>query len=307
MPEPNDGADPRGRAQALPSLCSAASIAIGVAVLVGWATDLEVLKCVVPGLIAMKPNAALGFVLAGVALGRLREGRRSRAAIGLAAAAAAIGALTLVEYASGIDLGIDQVLAHEPAGMTGALVPGRMHPTTALDFTLLGAAMILVAAGRGYRTAHALALAAMLVAGSALIGYIYGVRLFIRLAAYNQMALHTAMGMLVLSVGVLTARPGRGLMAAITADTAGGLMARRLLPVAILLPLTLDGLVLLSDRARWFDVRFATAIRVIATIAIFVGVIVRLAHSLGRLEWERRGADRALRLLADAMPHLELF
>ncbi len=304
MPEPNDGADPRGRAQALPSLCSAASIAIGVAVLVGWATDLEVLKCVVPGLIAMKPNAALGFVLAGVALGRLREGRRSRAAIGLAAAAAAIGALTLVEYASGIDLGIDQVLAHEPAGMTGALVPGRMHPTTALDFTLLGAAMILVAAGRGYRTAHALALAAMLVAGSALIGYIYGVRLFIRLAAYNQMALHTAMGMLVLSVGVLTARPGRGLMAAITADTAGGLMARRLLPVAILLPFTLDGLVLLSDRARWFDVRFATAIRVIATIAIFVGVIVRLAHSLGRLEWERRGADRALRLLADAMPQL---
>jgi len=309
MLELNDGADSRSRPLAIPGLCSAASIAIGISVLVGWALDVEFLKCVVPGLIAMKPNAALGFVLAGAALGAIRDGRRNRPAIGLAASAAAIGALTLLEYASGIDLGIDHVLAREPAGMTGMLIPGRMHPTTAFDFLLLGSAMILIAAGRGYRIAHALALVAMLVAGSALIGYAYGVRLFVGLAVYNQMALHTAVGMVALSTGVLMARPGLGLMAAITGDHAGGLVCRRLLPVAILLPFTLDGLVLLSNRAWLFDERFATAVRVIATIAIFVGCIGWNAHALRRLDRERRRAEAELResegryrFLADAMP-----
>jgi PAS domain S-box-containing protein len=285
-------------------LCSGVLVAIGISVLVGWALDIESLKCVVPGLAPMKPIAALGFVLAGAGLGAIREGRRNLAAIGLAAAVVAMGTLTLFEYASGLDLGIDQLLIREPAGTTGALIPGRMHPTTAFDFTLLGLALILIAAGRGYRTAHALTFGAMLLAGSVLIGYAYGVRLFLRLAVYNQMSLHTAAGMLVLSTGVLMARPGRGLMAAVTDDTAGGVMARRLLPVAILLPFALDGLVLLLDRARWFDVRFATAVRVIATIATFVGVIVWQAHSLGRLDRDRRRSDRALRLLADALPQV---
>ena len=179
-----------------------------------------------------------------------------------------------------------------------------MHPTTAFDFTLLGSALVLIAADRCYRSAQVLALVAILVAGLALIGYAYGVRLFTELAMYNQMALPTTLGMLALATGALMVRPGQGLMAAITGDTAGGVMARRLLPVAILLPFTLDALALLLVRDRWFDERFATVIRVIATIAIFVGVIVWLAHSLRRLEQESRRSDQALRLLADSMPQL---
>jgi two-component system sensor histidine kinase/response regulator len=306
-PEPT-AADPAGTRRltpTLPGLCAGASVALGVTVLAGWALDVTALKSLGPGLIAMKPNAALGFILAGSALGAIRDDRRrNRLASGLASSVVTLGAFTLFEYASGLDLGIDQVLAREPPGAMGSLHPGRMHPTTAFDFLAVGVAMVLIAADRGYRTAHALAILAALVAGSALIGYAYGVRLFVGLAVYNQMALHTTVGMLALSAGVLTARPGRGLMAAITSDTAGGLMARRLLPWAILLPITLDGLALLSRRARMFDERFATAIRVIATIAIFVGVIGRLAHWLARLDRERRRSDDALRFLADAMPQI---
>ena len=304
MSETSDAAGPRARLPLLTRACGVASIAIGATVLLGWVVDSEVLKAVFPGLVAMKPNAALAFVLAGVALLRISDSPSRRLSIALAASAATIGLLTLVEYVAGVDLGIDRVLFREAAGATGSLVPGRMHPTTALDFSLIGVAMILVAVDRGCRAAQALVLVAMLVAGSALIGYAYGVRIFFGLAAYNQMALHTAVGMIALATGLLMARPGRGLMNAITSDTAGGVMARRLLPVAILLPFTLDGLVLLSGHAGIFDPRFATAVRVIATIAIFVGVILRLAHSLGRLDRELRGSERSLRLMADAMPQL---
>ena len=90
---------------------------IGGMVLTGWVLDIDLLKRLVPGLVTMKPNAALAFVLAGWSLWALQGGARARrTSIGLAAGVAAIGGLTLFEYASGIGLGIDEVTARAAQG-----------------------------------------------------------------------------------------------------------------------------------------------------------------------------------------------
>ena len=65
MNEPNPLDDDRARRPVLPRLCAAVAVAIGLTVLIGWALDVEALKSLIPGLITMKPNAALGFLLAG--------------------------------------------------------------------------------------------------------------------------------------------------------------------------------------------------------------------------------------------------
>jgi len=44
------------------------AILVGLLALVGWMIDLAVLKSVIPGLVTMKVNSALAFLLAGVSL-----------------------------------------------------------------------------------------------------------------------------------------------------------------------------------------------------------------------------------------------
>jgi len=46
----------------------AATILVGSLVLLGWLIDAEPLKAVIPGLVAMKVNTALCFVLCGLCL-----------------------------------------------------------------------------------------------------------------------------------------------------------------------------------------------------------------------------------------------
>src|SRR3712207_2466590 len=82
-------------------LSRAASIAViagSCLVLAGWALDVEPLKTVFPGMVAMNPGGtALGFLLAGVALwlsqAEWAGTPRHRLALGLAAAVTLIAVL----------------------------------------------------------------------------------------------------------------------------------------------------------------------------------------------------------------------
>lgn len=52
----------------VPSLAGALTALVGVGVLIGWSFNITALKSVQPGWGSMKPNTALGFILAGIAL-----------------------------------------------------------------------------------------------------------------------------------------------------------------------------------------------------------------------------------------------
>ena len=134
---------------------------IGSLVLLGWIFDLTVLKSLHPGLVSMKSNTALAFMLTGIALWlsqAKRTGFRASGIVarGCASVVAGVGLLTLSEYAFGWNLGFDQLLFTEPAGTVGTFSPGRMGPNTALNFLLLGLSLLLldVQTRRGHRPAQ---------------------------------------------------------------------------------------------------------------------------------------------------------
>jgi PAS domain S-box-containing protein len=127
-------------------LAGFAAVVTGAVVLAGWAFDIAAMKSIQPGWVSMKANTAVGFVLIGIALILTAPASeifshhfviRTRLARLCSVLAGLTGLLSLVEYISGWNIGIDQWLFAEPVDAVGTSNPGRMAPETALCFVLL--------------------------------------------------------------------------------------------------------------------------------------------------------------------------
>ena len=279
---------------------------LAVLVLAGWLLDKPLLKSVLPDQVSIKANTAIGFALAALALWLLEDRPaapwRRRVVPGCALVVAALGAVSVAEYLLGTNLGIDQLFFREPAGALGTSHPGRMAPLTAVNFVLLGTALWSVTRPRAVLAAQALGALTAEIGLLNLIGYLYEVEGLYRFGPYTAMAVPTALAFAALGVGVLCVRPEAGLMRTVTSDTAGGLVARRLLLPAVLLPVALEWLGQEGQRAGLYDPAFGRALTAVAGILVLGAVIVWTARLLERGERERQRVAFALRQVNE---HLE--
>lgn len=275
-------------------------VALGSVVLAGWAFDVDVLRSISPGLASMKANTALAFVLLGVSIlsfgmvGRVRPAGR----LGYATAwlTALIGLLTLSEYLAGWDVGIDEVLFRDPTTLQTSH-PGRMAPTSAACFLALGIALIVLdRRARWARwTTPVLSFSVMLTAVAAVLGYLYGVSSLYRVSVFSSMALHTAVGFVVASIGALLLRPERAPL--LSSPSAGGIMLRRITPAAAVAIVVLGEARLRGEQAGYYTTEFGLALMVLGTIVVVGGLTWLVARSLHRVDQERLGAEAALRQL----------
>jgi len=279
------------------SASTAAAVVVGgmgVVVLAGWALDASTLKSLVPGLPPMNANTALVFVLMALAvvlLARTTTTKWTRVLRRLAAAGALVtSVLTLVEYAAHVSLGIDRILVH---------VPGRMAPVTALGLATSAAAFLLLDVGRAGTLAQTLALGTGVLGFLDVVGYVSGLDNAGDVYGYSSVAIHTTLGLLVLSVGILLARPDRGLMRMAFADTPAGVVVRRLLPVVIGAPLLVGWMVEYGRRLWHYGPEFGMALFVVGTVVVLTRLVWSAASALQRSDVRRRRAESA-RERADA-------
>lgn len=274
-------------------VAAGAAIALGALALFGWAVGSPALTRVFVHGESLKANAAMAFIASGAAL-HLVGSAPSRTSWPRVLGAFVLGLsiVTILEYLTGRNLGIDQLLFRDPLGT----VPGRPGPNTEVAFGLLGGALICLDSRtrKGHAPAEYMALGAAFIGLFALIGYAYSVEPFYRVAAYSSMAVNTAAGLLVLALGVLAARPERGLVALVAGDTVGGVMARRLPPAVVLLPPALGGLRLLGQRAGWYDTTFGLAMFACANVLVFAVLVLANARVLARTDRALREANQGL-------------
>ena len=303
------------RARVIPRLSGLIGVCIalaGVSVLTGWAFDIQPLKSVLPGLVTMKANTALAFVFAGLCLWTSRPvpdalvpRRHAWIATMLALVIGAIGVLSVAEYAFSRDLGIDQLLFQDTLAPLGT-PPGRMAFMTALNFTLLAAALLLVdvETPTGKRPSHWLALVIAVNSCVAVLGYAYDVPALYAVAARSPVALHTAALFVLASLGVAFARPGSDFAQRIFGDNMASQVNRRLLPVAILLPPAMGCLSVQGQVAGHYTMEVGLALFTIGNVCALTALVWRSSRELQQVhdrrlavsqvsEWRRAILDSA--------------
>jgi PAS domain S-box-containing protein len=279
---------------------SALTIGFGLMVLTGWIFHIQRLKGLMAGQVAVKANTAVCFVLIGLALwvGVGAVHKRSMTVLARAAAlmAAFIGLLSFLEYWNGWDLGIDQLLFKAgPEDAPGSVRPGLMSPIAALDFFLLGITLIVFDLQAGWSR-----LLQNLLPAVAAVSAMFGVLDFVLdpQDTHTHIAPLTALILLLCSLALLCGRTQGGLGALLISDTVAGLLCRRLLPAAILIPVVIGWLRWRGQQMGLYSEWTGLAIMTVSAAVLLAGLTVWTAVVLDRIEIERQHAEKSARYLA---------
>jgi PAS domain S-box-containing protein len=249
---------------------------LGLVGLIGWLTGIEALVTIVPGQPPMMPNAAVALLLLGAA-GAMRGSAsptlamRSVSAL-IAVIVLAVGLATLTEYAVDLPFSIDQLLFRIEVGPS----PGRPSPPTALALMLLAAAILLWDWRPAERTPPAewLILFAGLIAFTATLGQAFGVGPLYRLirTPIVGVAVHTALSLLLISVGLLLERPGSHAARIANSPSPGDIMLRRLALAFILMAISIG-----FAGALLSGILGSENLAVIAASLTVIGIVVGLS------------------------------
>lgn len=310
----------RFRFRTLTGAAALVAAALGALGLAGWILDLQVLQALLPGRPVTTPNTGVGLILTATALYLLApvDTRRACRAAGLACAAVVFvcAALTVIQYAFGVDLGIDDILPSvltRPAAVTEwagpSSSPVRPPVPTALGLMLLSMALLTIDLRpvRRLHLAELIVIAAGIVIHAVLTGHAYDAEILYQepRAPATGTALPTAIALWLLATGILLARPDRGIMAIITSDRVGGAMARRLLAPAIAGPSLLGFVVVIVAGGETAEsLSLSHALLATSSAAVAAGLTVLTAASLNRIDDARataHAAERGLRLQLEAL------
>ena len=115
----------------------------GGIVLLGWSLGNEMLKRVLPGLVAMNPITALGFIVAGASLmcywlAETKPMHKWKYGRAMAFLLVFVGTLKLIQYIAGWDLTFDQMLFPTQLQSDGTGFANQIAPNTAYNFILAG-------------------------------------------------------------------------------------------------------------------------------------------------------------------------
>lgn len=268
----------------------------------GWAFDVPRLTDWENHGISIQPNACVLLMLAaagllGLAFGRWRMGLVLGAVVGL------VGGLTLAQYIVGADFGFNhQLLFGRPWGHGSTVTPGRVGPPASTSFTLLGAALLMLAAAtragssaapRLRRWVPIVGLLICTIMLFSLLGYLFGAEQFYSLPGLSAIALQTSTMLLALAVALILLVPDQQPVLLLREQSGAGAIARLMLPAVILLP----PLIVLARSAGydagWYDRGTSRTLGALAMMILMTGLMWMALMALRRRE---QRLDEQLRL-----------
>jgi PAS domain S-box-containing protein len=268
--------------------------------LIGWMSDITLLKSIKPQLRSMHIITAICFILSATELALLQKNpSAARKFIVLQAPGAfvgLVGLLTIVIYAITITTGKEPPLG-SVFFLNLFLAPEtRMAFLTAILFLISGCALVLLAIGsqRTAHIAHALMLPGAMLSYMVPISYLLGVQSIH--GWFNVLpALNSGLAFCALSIAIFSSRIDTWLMSVFTGNHAGSVMARQLLPAFLVIPLLVGWLRLYGERSGYFESAVGVALVVITYTACFLFLLWLSARSVNQTDNKRQTAIEELR------------
>ena len=277
-------------------LACALAVSVAGLALVGWMADLATLKSLRPDWPPLYANAALCFVMAGLAL--MAAGTQAPYARihGMASivgfGVTLIGLLTVTEYVLGWDLGIDQLFFR---------FPGRMSIESAVSCALLGVALLCLhrRPPLGTWVVELCSAVLAITAVRAGVEYVFG----FGGVPHEGLSLNGVAAVLALSAGVLASCPDCWMVRIVGSDRAGGAAARHLLPVLILAFFVLGWLRYRGEQLRIYGTEFGLSLMITSGLLLVVVAVFVIAARLNATDEERERSHERIWSLNNLLSH----
>lgn len=246
----------------------------------------------------MRPNTAIGLILGAQGLLLLWRaeirGARCKAARVCAGVMLAICGLTLIEFISGWNLGIDGLFVPAAAIRHLEISQVRMSPMSAVVLSLMALTLLFLSHPlRRIRSRHQwVAVAMIALAMPATLAYLFSVTDGRSLRAAMHLSLNAILSLHLLALGALAARPDEGLVRRLLAQDAAGLLSRRMV-FALLFVLPLFGwLGLRWGKTGEWPLELSVAVLVVLCMALMLAITIITARALSVIELRREEAEQ---------------
>ena len=279
----------------LPVIAGATAALLGIAAIEAYAFGPGPLIWSAPFLPHTVPLTAVLFVLTGGSLLSLWAGLKRHQAV-TAGLALLIAFLVLAQYLIWRRLGLDTLLFPDDLSGMRSAFPGRPAPITAASLLLLALALLLAADGRHVKRARAHVASVMLAGGLALIaiaGHAAGVPELYAFAPGVGVSFVEAVLLLLLAAGVAAATHERAFLELLIGRDPGTVVLRRLVPLAVLIPVLFAAGSLLALRLGFYQKHVALALFISGFVALSLAAAFRVAAVVRRAHAERRVAEWA--------------
>ena len=271
--------------------------ALGLANAVGWVFDMPLLVSFFAALPKMVPATTVLLLGSATSLWlQLGAAPRPRLAGLVAAGVCALGVFMLACQLSG------RVPA--PFQLSGADAQTELSlsaPLTSAMFSLLAAAMALLARNRTIQLAQGAAMAVLLVALLNLASYFLQDTQLDELLPQQGVSAPTTVAAILLSCITLMLRPAQGIMTVITGVSPSARLARRLLLLALAIPVALFASAAAALNTGLSDAETLLPLLAWGSIVLLAVLVWRFAFRLYEVDAARTGAQQALQ---EALQHL---
>lgn len=281
------------------------AIILGACSTLGWSFAQWLPDELLPFVLAIKPNTALCFIYAGMALWVSCEMTKIYHLYFVKLCATLIlivSVLSLAEYALNRDFGIDRHLFKNAITNEELfLPPGRMSPLSAINFTFISFSLLFINNKIvSYRVNQFFIMLALVLTYFIFLGNIYDIinlaQIFGLRNQYIQAGLPIIIAFFILELGVLFINPDKGLAYILTSKTTGGRLARRLIPPGIILPIILGYIELNIHPGGSYNPALGTSLLILSITLLFLAFILVNAYFFNESDNERNKMDEALHL-----------